>query len=73
METREQIEARWQELRAQGQELKERQERLLSSMAEMEELLAERALAQIALDRQQHERHLLELRAAMEKHGGFER
>jgi len=71
METREQIEARWQELWARGEELTERQERLLASMTDMEPTLADRALKQLAEDRQWHERELLALRSAMDKNGGF--
>ena len=70
--TREDLEARWEVLWARGQELKERQARLLDSLASMNEAFADRALVQLEKDRQQYDRDLKELRRLMKQHGGFE-
>lgn len=68
---REQLEARWEVLWARGQELAARAERIQSTLASVEERIGRNALEQLHKEQQQHERDLLELRVAMERHGGF--
>lgn len=70
-DTRESLEALWQKLWAEGQEIDERQKRLLSS-TDMEPALFDRAMAQLESDREEHQERLLDLRRRMKEHGGFE-
>lgn len=69
--TREELEARWKVLWRRGQELTERHDRLLASLATIEESIGRRALEQLETDQEQHKRDLAELRADMERNGGF--
>lgn len=70
-ETKRVLEERWKLLWDQGEDLKERQAKLLSSLGEIEEAVYKRAEEQLLLDRRAYERDLLELRAQMSEHGGF--
>jgi hypothetical protein len=70
--TREELEARWQELWARREEQKERHARLLASLATIEDAIGRRALAQLEADQIQLEADLRELRADMERNGTFE-
>ena len=70
--TRGELQARWAEIWARGQELSERFERLTGSLATVEDSIGRRALDQLHEEQEQHRRDLRELRAAMERHGGFE-
>ncbi len=70
--TREELEERWRVLWALGNELTERHDRIVASLDTVEEPIGLRALDQLRIDQEQHRRDLRELRAAMERHGGFE-
>lgn len=65
----EELRARWEVLWGRGQELKERQERLLSTLDGMDAEAGESALDQLAADRQVHERDVRQLRAQMAQNG----
>lgn len=70
--TRDELEARWKDLWAIGEELKQRRARLDGAAPTMEEAMGDRAWQQLRQDREQHERDLLELRRQMQEHGGFD-
>lgn len=67
--SQEELRARWEVLWGRGQELKERQERLLSTLDAMDPEAGERALDQLAADRQAHERDVRQLRSQMAQGG----
>lgn len=69
--SREELQARWEELWRRGQELTERHDRLLAALATVEESIGRSALGQLEADQEQHKRDLQDLRAAMERNGGF--
>lgn len=69
--TREELEARWQVLWAQGEELTARHERLLASLRTVEESIGLKALEQLREDQAVYKREMERLRADMERNGGF--
>jgi hypothetical protein len=69
---RDELQARWEALWARGLELSERHSRFTESLATMDHAIGSRALEQLHAEQEQHKRDLRELRAAMERHGGFE-
>jgi hypothetical protein len=70
--SREELEERWRVLWARGEELTARHGRLLASLATVEDAIGRRALDQLHEEQENHKRDLADLRAAMERHGGFE-
>lgn len=69
--SREELQARWEVLWLRGQELTARHDRLLSSLATVEESIGLRALVQLEAEQEQHKRDLQALVADMERNGGF--
>lgn len=65
--TREEMLALYEDLRARGLELDERQARVIASLDTVEESIGQRALAQLDADRDQHRLDLLEWAATMER------
>lgn len=70
--SKEELQQRWEVLWAGREELSARYERIIDSLATVEEPIGKKALAQLEADQERHKRELEELKKDMDRVGGFE-